>query len=510
MARTRNTASNRRQSPEQVIVVVWDGCRRDFLGPELTPVLWRLRGEGCDFPDSRAVFPSATRVNAAALSTGSPPGANGLVANKLFDPNVFRDRLLDTSDLSHLKAMEIAYGGALLTATTLGEQLAAHERSLAVVTSGSEGTTFLLNPHAEKLGQAMMAVKDWNMSTPKDLADVAIARLGPIPPSGRPNAARTRYATDVLLEIILPERDPDVMILWFNDPDFTLHDCGVGSDESLEAIRECDRQLGRIVEWRKVSGREESVQIIVASDHGQITAQTRIPIRDVLSGSGIKLGRAEEPSLSLVGALSYYGVVNALDDDQKSLRGFCEWLMEQSWCGSVFTRGKDQVQGSVPGTLSMDLLTVIHDRTPDLYFMMAGDNELNKYGLPGRVFFEGDVPEGGGTHGGLHPHELNNLLIANGSRFQSGSKSPFRAGIIDIAPTILKILGIDQPSTMRGRVLAEGLADAGTTDLNMETREIDAEQAGRRQILKYSKVGETIYLDGGWVEWGGQKQGPLF
>jgi len=53
-----------------VIVFVVDGLRPDSITAEDTPTLFRLRAEGVDFADSHAVFPTVTRVNAAALATG--------------------------------------------------------------------------------------------------------------------------------------------------------------------------------------------------------------------------------------------------------------------------------------------------------------------------------------------------------------------------------------------------------------------------------------------------------
>ena len=56
-----------------VIVFVVDGLRPDAITAENTPTLHRLRTEGVNFADSHAVFPTVTRVNAAALSTGTQP-----------------------------------------------------------------------------------------------------------------------------------------------------------------------------------------------------------------------------------------------------------------------------------------------------------------------------------------------------------------------------------------------------------------------------------------------------
>jgi len=67
-----------------VIVFVVDGLRPDAISPDGTPTLHRLRSEGVDFTNGHSVFPTVTRVNAAALGTGMHPGSNGILGNQMY------------------------------------------------------------------------------------------------------------------------------------------------------------------------------------------------------------------------------------------------------------------------------------------------------------------------------------------------------------------------------------------------------------------------------------------
>jgi len=49
----------------RAIVVVLDGLRRDMVGPETTPELYRFKSAATSFAAHRSVFPSATRVVSA-------------------------------------------------------------------------------------------------------------------------------------------------------------------------------------------------------------------------------------------------------------------------------------------------------------------------------------------------------------------------------------------------------------------------------------------------------------
>src|SRR5437879_9595749 len=71
-----------------VIVFVVDGLRPDAVTAENTPTLFRLKTEGVNFTNGHAVFPTVTRVNAAALGTGTQPGTNGILGNQMYVPAV--------------------------------------------------------------------------------------------------------------------------------------------------------------------------------------------------------------------------------------------------------------------------------------------------------------------------------------------------------------------------------------------------------------------------------------
>jgi hypothetical protein len=71
---------------------------------------------------------------------------------------------------------------------------------------------------------------------------------------------------------------------------------------------------------------------------------------------------------------------------------------------------------------------------------------------------------------------------------------------VDLAPTILQILGIKPEHKMDGRILSEAMT-AAKTPREPETKTIEATKQFRsgtwRQSLQVSRVGSTIYLDEG-------------
>jgi arylsulfatase A-like enzyme len=90
----------------------------------------------------------------------------------------------------------------------------------------------------------------------------------------------------------------------------------------------------------------------------------------------------------------------------------------------------------------------------------------------------------------------------NGSAFRSGYESPLPAGIIDILPSVLTLLNLPIPPNVQGRVLHEALA--GQTEIStlpITEHTFSATAVGDyRAHLKVTRVGETSYLERGWVD----------
>lgn len=483
------------------IITVFDAMRRDMITPELAPNLRRFLDEGCDFPHSRSVFPSVTRVNATALASGSIPAATGVIANKFFDPNIYTDKLLHTGKYEHIHDAEAAYNGRFVETPSLGEILAGHGMKVAVVSTGSAGTTHLLNPRAAALGHVTLCLSDWRESGPDAYAQEIVRRFGPVPRATKPNIEGIRLQMRIILEAVLPDLEPDVLMVWFSDPDATYHLHGIGSPESVAAIRNADEQFGLLLAaWRDDPG-AGACQMIVCSDHGQVTTRERVHVKPAMREAGIEIGSSYTETRGVAGTTSYYGAIRVRDADVRTMTRVADWLNAQPWCAHVFTPARgDGLNGIVRGTLDRTLLMVEHARTPEVYYTMRADDAQNQWGMRGTCYFDSDeVPVGGGTHGGLHEIEMNNLLAAQGSLFRRGYVSAWPASHVDVVPTMLHTMGLAAPATITGRVLSEALHGKSEPPAP-ESKDHAVETARHRQVLRLWRVGGSSYIDQGWRE----------
>src|SRR5262245_4179216 len=132
------------------LVLVLDGLRPDAITPEETPNLWRLRQEGVNFLNGHAVFPTVTRVNAAAIATGTYPARNGIFGNRIYVRAVDPNSAFNNDDHRNLLRLDEVTGGGMVLAKSLGEILTERGKRLAAVSSGSTGQVLLLNPRAPK------------------------------------------------------------------------------------------------------------------------------------------------------------------------------------------------------------------------------------------------------------------------------------------------------------------------------------------------------------------------
>ena len=492
-----------------ILVFVVDGLRPDAFNTEDTPTLERLRREGVEFVASHSVFPTVTRVNAATIASGAHPATHGIVGNQMYARAVHPTRAFGTDGWKNLAKLDEATGGRVVFVPTLAERLQSHGKRLAAVSSGSTGSSFLLNPRAPRgVGILVNGYLEpgARVAYPDDVNTAVLARFGAAPAKGG-RADRYDPVVDwtqaVLADYVIPELKPDVVINWITEPDHIQHALGAGSPDARAAIRNADAQIERVLRRVGTIGLDDEPNVCVVSDHGFGVNTGTVDVTRELLDAGLK-AHADSDDVIIASsgqAMALYVKDRSPDRIQKLVA----FLHSRPWIGVIFTRprnGSAEAQGSVAGTFSLALIYGHNEaRGADILFTFPWTSSRNEFGIPGT-----DVGDASSQvtsdHGSMSPWNVRNTFVAWGPAFKSGVTVRTPAGNVDVTPTVLHILGlVSDDAGLDGRVLHEALTNGPDEEqVIVETRAhtVVTTDASYRAVVQTSEVAGRRYVDKGW------------
>ena len=466
------------------LVIVIDGLRPDYVTPELMPRVYRLGQRGIVFAAHHSVFPTVTRVNGSSMVTGAYPEAHGLLGNSIYIPAVSPTRVLDTGARENLQAVERA-AGRLLTAPTLGEILERAGKRMLVVSTGTSGSAYVLDNAASN-----RTIFHPEYTLPEELAGRLLQRFGPAPPKATPNTAQHRRAVDAFLSVGIDLVQADVTLMWLSDPDSTAHTTGIGSAPMRDALRGVDGEIGRVEDALQAKGLLARTNIIVTSDHGFSTHIGGFTLNAFVQPFARKMPDGSSDIVVAEGAIYFRGV-----DNVARVAAVARALQQRPETGAIFTRPRPGggVEGVVPGTLSFDVVRWNHARAGDMLVSANWSDDRNEAGFRGTT-----TQDGAAGHGASSPFDVHATLIAAGPDFREHAVSNAPTGNVDLAPTVLHLLGLGVPPTMTGRVVDEGLRTAAPSsppDVTQLTETVRNPDGSYELTAHVSIVAGHRYLD---------------
>ena len=442
---------------------------------DVMPNLSAFRDAGFSGVAHHAVYPTVTRVNSSSLSTGSYPQTHGLTGNSMFVKEA-APRVLSTGDKADLDILEAAMKGQLLTAPTLGEILADQGKKVFAASSGSSGSGYLMN-HRLGLG----GLVHYEYILPDTLKPAVERLLGPAPIEDQePNIPRVQYAINALLEVGIDYLNADAFLLWITEPDGTAHANGIGAPETIEALKAVDEEIGRMLDELALRGLLESMTIFFTSDHGFSTNIGQQSLNDLLFQHGLKASPVSNDVL-LAG-----GAIHIQEDRENRMPQIIRLLQDTPWVGPVFTKSGEQ------GTLPFSSIFWDHDRSADILASYNWTDEENEHGYNGATLNPGTA-----GHGSTSPFDIRTFFAIKGPGIKTSTVSTVPSSNVDLAPTVLHILGFPQSNTMDGRILTEALLSTPPPDSTEVTHEVLTAQTNRYTVmLDRSIVDGYAYVDG--------------
>lgn len=484
---------------EHVVVVVWDGMRPDFITPRYTPTLYQLTQEGTFFRNHHSVYISTTEVNGAALATGAYPDHSGIIANKEYRPEINWLEPAATEAVDTIRRGDYLTGGHYLAVPTMAELL--HRAGFRTAVAGTKPVALLQdrfnrrpNPAA---ANSMMVYTGYSIPFAALVSIVEMVGRG-FPTNAALNDPRNRWTTKAMTQQMWLNGVPKLSVLWMSEPDASQHAKSPGSPAALAALGSNDRNLAAVLAALQEKGVRNKTDVLVVSDHGFSTIAEGINLETMLKQAGFKAARKlddPEPGQVLVGGLGGSAMLYVVDHEEAVIRRLVKYLQESAFGGVIFCRLP------LPGTFRLEQAHINSSRThPDIVVAMRWWNRTNQFGAYGTLFGESGKA-GAGTHGSLSRYDMHNILVAAGPDFRRGYVDELPSGNIDVAPTVLAVLGIRPPDSMDGRVLSEAFAGSVQAKGQPEQKTIEATadlgDETWHQYLRYTTFGRQIYYDEG-------------
>lgn len=406
------------RAADHVIVIMLDGTRTDVLQAANAPNIKALEKAGTTFVQARTVYPSQTRVAFVSLPTGAYPASHGIVGGTDFKDASWRS--VPLGDAANPEKQQ-----ALCVRPTIFEELkAAGLTSLYAAMKGYElvgarGATWTIN------GGTIFDPRAWESRyEPQANGSSRLALWYKM--------LLSRRLLDETLPLIRQHR-PNFVILNLGSADYAAHSFGPETPEYRITIEFVDALVGELVKAIDDLGLRSRTAFVVSADHGFSQIHPTVVIAPFANPTVQPLvDRGIENFVSDTGGTS----MGVYLRDKSKLKEAVEILRQQPWFEAIYCENRE---ARCDRSLT-ELKAYFPGRSPDLMVDLDGDASLSR-SRPG-------------AHGSLRSQDMEIPLIFSGAGVATGVRS--RASLVDIAPTALKLLGI-QSTLLRpdGRALDE-------------------------------------------------------
>ncbi len=354
------------------------------------PAFGRMADGGIAAQALRPVFPTNTFPNHVSLVTGVSPARHGIVNNSFKDPE--RGSFRYDNDPSWLQVEPL---WSLVSGAGL--------RSASFHWVGSEGP--------------------WRPS-------------GRGPDEWRP-FERGIAEADKIRQIIqwLREDDasrPRLITAWFRGSDGAGHRTGPDSEATRRALASQDRALATLLDVLDREGRWDTTTLLLVSDHGMAAVERRVDLAGALEEAGLRA--------TLRGGGGFGTVTLHRGGTRERAARIASVLEVARGLGlDAWERGEGSAQRPDANPRFGDVLVMA---PPGTAFARAK-------GIPGRL--AASALEG--SHGYDVDHPAMQGMVAMRGRGVPGGHALATPRAIDVAPTVLSLLGVPIPDWMEGRAL---------------------------------------------------------
>jgi predicted AlkP superfamily pyrophosphatase or phosphodiesterase len=372
-----------------VILISFDGTRPAAVAN--LPAFQRIAKDGAWADRLEAAFPSNTFPNHATLVTGVAPDRHGIVNNSFDDPvRGHFDYDADPTWLEVEPLWSLAARAGIVSASYFWV--------------GSEG------PWRSGLGP-----RHWKKFD---------TRVG-----------ETEKALQILAWLDLPDaaERPRLVTSWFHGADGASHRFGPEDPIVAGVLAKQDAALGALLDGLAERGLMESTTLLVVSDHGMTETRRSVDLGDELAGAGL--------DAQVIGG-GGFAQVELRGDADRAARAQRVVAIAREHGLEAWVDGQGPPEYAISNPRFGDVVVVA-----PLGTAIASQSSVDwLLGLVGIERF---------AMRGIHGHrpelpEMGALFCAVGRGVAPGAR-PGTVRAVDVAPTVLALLGVPIPDWMEGR-----------------------------------------------------------
>lgn len=499
-----------------VVMVVMDAFRADYAHLTSMPNLDWLMRRGVSFPNAWVgQLESYTPAGHATLSTGATPAHHGVIGFEWRDPKTGREDQTAWYQgvMSGRLEEQLRQHGVNSISAAIKRQ-DPHARVASMSSEKYYAADALGGPAADYIFFGMPSgTKIVTRGIPHHVPPQSFLRRHGLTRAwpllyGQFDQMAMTMAIDALHAF-----DPRVLLV--NLPGADIYGHRVGGPASPEVmgriVRACDRQIGRLIAALRNRGMLDQTIFVVTSDHGMVrntyqidNAIIKMAVRQAGGDYMFHVGGSsayiwlKNPKHAGAVAQRMVDLFPSLPLDRGTTPTSVPFAHYQTIESGVYTYHLvTQSGGTIPKDLAAAyqylLGTFAGPSAPDIALAYQED-------MISTATVKSHGEHGGGTWGSQQIP-----LVISGPGVRHGTKSDFPARLMDVAPTVLALLGIP-PTNMDGVVLADALRqpaahyvrrqDHVAPNLSAYQRAIiaraRADIAGQMRSGSASRVGEMV------------------
>jgi predicted AlkP superfamily pyrophosphatase or phosphodiesterase len=415
-----------------VLVISVDGLGASLYDRLATKIhishLPRLRKEGSYAEGVLGVYPTVTYPSHTVIVTGRMPAEHGIYSN------------LSSREPGKNLADWFWFAKAIKVPTLWDEARAHHLTTGAVfwpVTAGAAidwDVPEIWDPQKPLQVDPTYVAK---YATPGLLFE-ALLEIGPPPPDQELDVTRSRLAT-----FILKKHKPNLLLVHLCDLDEEEHEFGPDSPQAATTLEKIDGHLGELLAADQAAGLADSTDVFIVSDHGFLPVEAEIKPNVLFVKAGL-LTADEKGNVtggriaSLAHGGSFFIYWPKSEDLRSKVNEALKPLRDQGVLWAVLDRAALRELAAEPAAqMALEAPTGYAFSSGAAGDLVSKRERIN------------------GTHGHLpFRRELEASFIAWGPDIRAGVDL-HTIRMTEIAPSILKAMGIDDPKFGDGPPLKE-------------------------------------------------------